>query len=58
MSDKNARTVSHPSNRAKAKDVREKKVVFKAVLDNPHRIHWCVLSRANFEFSLIVFSGR
>jgi ribonuclease P/MRP protein subunit POP3 len=42
MSDKIARTITHPSNRAKAKDVRETKTVFKAVLDNPHRIHWCV----------------
>jgi hypothetical protein len=42
MTDKNARTVTQPSNRAIAKDVRERKAVFKAVLDNPHRIHWCV----------------
>jgi ribonuclease P/MRP protein subunit POP3 len=54
MTDKNARTVSQPSNRAKAKDVQETKTVFKAVLDNPHRIHWCVSICLLCEFSLII----
>ncbi|KAF9486310.1 hypothetical protein BDN70DRAFT_793852 [Pholiota conissans] len=40
MSTKNARTLSHPSNREKPKDAKEKKVVFKGVLDNPFRIQW------------------
>ncbi|KAF8973513.1 hypothetical protein BDZ97DRAFT_1647723 [Flammula alnicola] len=40
MSDKNARTISNPSNRAKPKESKEKKVVFKGVLDSPFRIQW------------------
>ncbi|KIM47741.1 hypothetical protein M413DRAFT_62833 [Hebeloma cylindrosporum] len=39
-SDKNARTLSQPSNRARPREIREKKVVFKGVLDSPFRIHW------------------
>ncbi|KAJ7597498.1 hypothetical protein C8J56DRAFT_772768 [Mycena floridula] len=40
MSDKIARTHTHTSNRAKAKDPAERKVVFKSVIDNPFRIRW------------------
>ena len=39
-SDKNARTISQPSNRARTRDIKEKKVVFKSVLDSPFRIQW------------------
>ncbi|KAF9535672.1 hypothetical protein CPB83DRAFT_888356 [Crepidotus variabilis] len=40
MTDKQARTLTQPSNRAKFKDTREKKTVFKPVLDSPFRIQW------------------
>ncbi|KAJ6621191.1 hypothetical protein B0H10DRAFT_2019173 [Mycena sp. CBHHK59/15] len=35
-----ARTHTHSSNRAKARETLEKKVVFKSVLDSPFRIQW------------------
>ncbi|KDR85470.1 hypothetical protein GALMADRAFT_234358 [Galerina marginata CBS 339.88] len=40
MSDKNARTLTQHSNRAKPKDVKAAKVVFKGVLASPFRIQW------------------
>ncbi|KAF9567015.1 hypothetical protein CPC08DRAFT_681855 [Agrocybe pediades] len=40
MSEKHAKTLTQTSNRAKPKDAKEKKVVFKGVLDNPFRIAW------------------
>lgn len=40
MVEKHVEVVTKPSNRAKGKDAREKKVVFKAMLDNPFRIRW------------------
>ncbi|GLB35887.1 putative RNase P subunit Pop3 [Lyophyllum shimeji] len=40
MSEKTARVHSHVSNRAKNREVGERKVVFKSVLDNPFRIQW------------------
>jgi ribonuclease P/MRP protein subunit POP3 len=41
-SDKNARTLSQPSNRARPREMKEKKVVFKGVLDSPFRIQWYI----------------
>ncbi|KAJ7361574.1 hypothetical protein DFH08DRAFT_931634 [Mycena albidolilacea] len=35
-----ARVHTNPSNRAKARDTLEKKVVFKSVLDSPFRVPW------------------
>ncbi|KAF7347696.1 Ribonucleases p mrp protein subunit pop3 kDa subunit [Mycena venus] len=35
-----ARVHTNPSNRAKARDALEKKVVFKSVLDSPFRVPW------------------
>ena len=40
MSEKTARILSQPSNRSKPRDGKEKKVVFKGVLDSPFRIQW------------------
>lgn len=40
MSHKAARTHTHVSNRAKARQDGDRKVVFKSVLDNPIRIQW------------------
>lgn len=40
MSNKTARVLSQPSNRSKPRDGKEKKVVFKGVLDSPFRIQW------------------
>ena len=42
MSEKTARTHSHASNRTKARDTGDRKVVFKSVLDNPFRIQWSI----------------
>lgn len=41
-SDKNARTLSQPSNRARPREKKEKKEVFKGVLDSPFRIQWYI----------------
>lgn len=40
MSEKTARTYTHVSNRAKARQGGDRKVVFKSVLDDPFRIQW------------------
>ncbi|PPR02700.1 hypothetical protein CVT26_009803 [Gymnopilus dilepis] len=40
MSDKHARTLTQPSNRAKAKDALEKKMVFKSALASPYLVQW------------------
>ncbi|KZT75097.1 hypothetical protein DAEQUDRAFT_761059 [Daedalea quercina L-15889] len=40
MADKLVRTHTNQSNRAKAKDALERKVVFRSVLDNPFRVQW------------------
>ena len=40
MSNKTARVLSQPSNRSKPRDGKEKKVVYKDVLDSPFRIQW------------------
>jgi len=40
MSNKTARVFSQPSNRSKPRDGKEKKVVYKGVLDSPFRIQW------------------
>ncbi|KJA28670.1 hypothetical protein HYPSUDRAFT_129067 [Hypholoma sublateritium FD-334 SS-4] len=40
MSEKNARTLSHTSNRVKPRDTKDKKVAFKGALDSPFRIQW------------------
>ena len=40
MADKNVRTYQNVSNRAKARDANEHKVVYKSVLDNPFQIPW------------------
>ncbi|EPQ60348.1 hypothetical protein GLOTRDRAFT_67890 [Gloeophyllum trabeum ATCC 11539] len=40
MSEKTAKTHTAVSNRARAKQALERKVVYKSVLDNPHRIQW------------------
>jgi len=40
MSEKTARVLSQPSNRSKPRDGKEKKVVFKGVLDSPFRVQW------------------
>ncbi|KAF8167617.1 hypothetical protein B0H34DRAFT_682528 [Crassisporium funariophilum] len=40
MSEKTARTHSQLSNRSRPRDNKEKKVVFKGVLDNPFRVQW------------------
>ncbi|KAL9716478.1 RNase P and RNase MRP subunit [Leucoagaricus gongylophorus] len=41
--EKVARVHSHKSHRAKPKDAGERKIVFKSVLDNPHRVSWPVV---------------
>ncbi|KAH7916420.1 hypothetical protein BJ138DRAFT_468458 [Hygrophoropsis aurantiaca] len=40
MSEKTARSHTHVSNRAKARETLEKKAVYKSVLENPFRIKW------------------
>ncbi|KAH7927272.1 hypothetical protein BV22DRAFT_1032022 [Leucogyrophana mollusca] len=40
MSDKTARSHTHVSNRAKARETLERKAVYKSVLENPFRIQW------------------
>ncbi|KAF8807845.1 hypothetical protein BYT27DRAFT_7223627 [Phlegmacium glaucopus] len=40
MSEKTARVLTQPSNRSKPRDGKEKKVVFKGVLDSPFRVQW------------------
>ncbi|CAA7265903.1 unnamed protein product [Cyclocybe aegerita] len=40
MADQQARIHTQPSNRARPKDAKEKKAVFKGVLDSPLRIQW------------------
>lgn len=44
MSEKTARTHNHGSNRAKPREIGERKVVYKGVLDNPFRIQWCIFT--------------
>jgi len=46
MAEKHVQVVTKPSNREKGKDAREKKVVFKGMLDNPFRIQWYVFRLA------------
>lgn len=40
MSDKVARTLTNPSNRAKPKDDNDRRIVYRSVLENPFRIQW------------------
>jgi len=40
MSQRNARTYSNVSNRAKNKDSSEQRIVYRSVLENPFRISW------------------
>lgn len=56
MSEKNARTLSHISNRVKPRDTKDKKVAFKGVLDNPFRIQWCVSGPCHLRFPVLILS--
>ncbi len=54
MSEKNARTLSHTSNRVKPRDTKDKKVTFKGVLDSPFRIQWSASVLTQMQFSGLI----
>ena len=55
MSEKNARTLSHTSNRVKPRDTKDKKVTFKGVLDSPFRIQWSASVLNHMQFSGLIW---
>ncbi|KAF9819910.1 hypothetical protein IEO21_01771 [Rhodonia placenta] len=53
MSDKVARTLTNPSNRAKPKDDNDRRIVYRSVLENPFRIQWWPSVPVNLQNSIL-----